>query len=429
MADAALPAALSVPSQVETIGAIAGLAAILGLAVLSMLYFAQARELKRLREWAGRAPERAAELQGRAVVAAQQRRVQAQPVRQAAQPATPAGQAAQARPSVPGAPGSAPAATPGTPGAPGTAPTPGTPGAPGAPRPATAAPATAAGAAATAAGGAPGTTAPANGQTGTPGAPATPGAPGADQGAGDAAAPAAPAAPAGDDQPTTAQPAPAAPAGVPQPLTPPAARPAPAAPAARSRGAQPLRASTPAATIPPRGGGRGGAPAGGGGRGRGRAIALVTGAVVLVLAAGVFAFTQLGGDDEPSGGRAATTEGNAFGEPARTTREGTREERVPRGETTVAVLNGTTVPGLARAVADRIEAAGYRIGNVTNAPDQQRSATQVSYQEGNERVARQVARTINAGSDAVVPIDEVIQATAGADALVVVTVGADQSQQ
>ncbi len=125
MADAALPAAFSVPSQVETIGAIAGLAAILGLAVLSMLYFAQARELKRLREWAGRAPERAAELQERAVAAAQQRRVQAQPVRPAAaQPATPAAQAAQAaqpRSSVPGAPGSAPAtaAQPGAPGAPG----------------------------------------------------------------------------------------------------------------------------------------------------------------------------------------------------------------------------------------------------------------------------------------------------------------------
>ena len=36
-----------------------------GLAVLSLLYFAQAREVKRLREWAGRAPERAAELQQR----------------------------------------------------------------------------------------------------------------------------------------------------------------------------------------------------------------------------------------------------------------------------------------------------------------------------------------------------------------------------
>ena len=41
-----------------------------GLAVLSVLYFSQARELKRLREWAGRAPERARELEQRVVAQA-----------------------------------------------------------------------------------------------------------------------------------------------------------------------------------------------------------------------------------------------------------------------------------------------------------------------------------------------------------------------
>ncbi|HEU4978189.1 MAG TPA: hypothetical protein VFT42_04785, partial [Solirubrobacteraceae bacterium] len=53
--------AFSVSEQVKEYGAIAGFAAILGLAVLALLYFAQAREVKRLREWAGRAPERAAD--------------------------------------------------------------------------------------------------------------------------------------------------------------------------------------------------------------------------------------------------------------------------------------------------------------------------------------------------------------------------------
>jgi hypothetical protein len=45
---------------IEKIGAVLGLAAFLGLAVLSLLYFQQARDVKRLRQWAGKAPERAA---------------------------------------------------------------------------------------------------------------------------------------------------------------------------------------------------------------------------------------------------------------------------------------------------------------------------------------------------------------------------------
>lgn len=47
--------------SIRDIGAIAGLGAFLGLAILSLLYFSQARDVRRLREWAGRAPERDAE--------------------------------------------------------------------------------------------------------------------------------------------------------------------------------------------------------------------------------------------------------------------------------------------------------------------------------------------------------------------------------
>jgi LytR cell envelope-related transcriptional attenuator len=43
---------------VEHIGAFAGLAAFLGLAVLALLSFAHGRDIRRLREWAGSAPER-----------------------------------------------------------------------------------------------------------------------------------------------------------------------------------------------------------------------------------------------------------------------------------------------------------------------------------------------------------------------------------
>src|SRR3954452_1233580 len=57
-----LPLALHIPHVVEQAGSIAGFAAVVGLAVLSALYFSMARDLRRLREWAGRAPERAAEM-------------------------------------------------------------------------------------------------------------------------------------------------------------------------------------------------------------------------------------------------------------------------------------------------------------------------------------------------------------------------------
>src|SRR3954468_17402773 len=131
---AALVIALSISDRIEKYGAICGYAAILGLAVLSLLYFAQAREVKRLREWAGRAPERDADLQQR-VIADAQRRAQIQ--------ATPA--PAQRPPA--GAPATGAAPRPGNGGA---QPAPAQPGAPG--KPAVAAPAaTAAGAAAAAA--------------------------------------------------------------------------------------------------------------------------------------------------------------------------------------------------------------------------------------------------------------------------------------
>src|SRR5213078_3817377 len=100
---ATVVAALHVSQRIKDYGSYAGFACVLGLAVLSLLYFAQAREVKRLREWAGRAPERDAELQARVTAEAQQRTaVPAAPAaaaaagaasKSASAAATPAGQA------------------------------------------------------------------------------------------------------------------------------------------------------------------------------------------------------------------------------------------------------------------------------------------------------------------------------------------------
>lgn len=56
---------------IEEIGPYLGIAAFLGLAILAFLIFQQAREVRRLREWAGRAPERADEAAEAAAAAAE----------------------------------------------------------------------------------------------------------------------------------------------------------------------------------------------------------------------------------------------------------------------------------------------------------------------------------------------------------------------
>src|SRR5919202_1195080 len=83
--------ALSLHGTLTDIGALAGLVAIPGVAVLALLYFAQAREVKRLRDWAGRAPERAAEIEAMAVA-------HAEDVRRGSQEPAPAAPAAQPAP-------------------------------------------------------------------------------------------------------------------------------------------------------------------------------------------------------------------------------------------------------------------------------------------------------------------------------------------
>jgi hypothetical protein len=58
---------------IKEIGAFAGLVAFLGLALLALLSFAQGRDIRRLREWAGSAPERDAERKESTSAAAQER--------------------------------------------------------------------------------------------------------------------------------------------------------------------------------------------------------------------------------------------------------------------------------------------------------------------------------------------------------------------
>jgi len=90
------------------------------------------------------------------------------------------------------------------------------------------------------------------------------------------------------------------------------------------------------------------------------------------------------------------------------------------------VLNGTTVPGLAAQIGDRVEARRFQLGNVTNASDQGvRNESVVLFAQGAEREAIAVGRAL--GIDQREPIDAQSQSLAG-DARVVVVAGSDQTR-
>ena len=103
---------------------------------------------------------------------------------------------------------------------------------------------------------------------------------------------------------------------------------------------------------------------------------------------------------------------------------GPKPGAVVPGEVEVAVLNGTSVPGLAAKVGDDVRVNGFQLGAVTNSSDQF-DQTVVMYEPGQERAAKKVANDL--GVKPVQPIDrQTERAAGGAD--VVVIAGADRAQ-
>jgi hypothetical protein len=426
------PFAISVHSFVNSVGADAGFASIIGLAILVLLYFAQARETATLRDRLDEAAQRAAGLEARLAQLAQIARSQAP----SGPPVAPAPAGAQgARPA-----GSAVASIR---------------------RPGAATAAAAAGAG------------PASAVAGRAGA----GLPGPLVGApAGMAAPALSSAtrliPAPDAAPAlvaTAAPAvaAAAPAGVPSPVPVPAGgvpesagpsedtilarRPATVAAGAgagaNGHGHLPPVAPPPTVSspVPPRveiRSAASGAGAGAGAPGARRAaiplrpglsrqpglarrlvpVLIGLGAVVVVVVA---LLLITGGSSsktvvhKPSsklaGGRAHRTKTAAF-DPA---------------TVTVAVLNGTAITNLAHDVFQLLVPPGYKAGAILTAADQTHSSTIVGYTPGHVADARQVAKALRLSASSVQPADQQAlgvacpQSPSACSADVIVTVGSD----
>jgi hypothetical protein len=423
-----LPFAFSVHHFISSVGADAGFASIIGLAVLILLYFAQARETATLRDHAYEAASRIQQLEARLAQQPRGQQVPGQPGQ-----ATPApGQPAQSSPT-PGASGQGQgAAAPSKP-APAPAPAPSRMGgAPTAPA-ATAAPAGVGAPALAAATRLIPSASPAGALALAP--ERTESGSEADVGAGEDARPGE----AGGI--TTVEPAPAESRESERQTGPPPATVAGAANGSAREGAAPRPVSAPvaaAATAPPRSPvrppgatsarrppvtpPRSRPPQGGGGDGLPRVVVGLLAALGLAAIIVLLLILTSGGGSSSSTSATATTN-------LQTTRHG-RKAQVNPSSVTVAVLNGTATNGLARRVATKLGSAGYKQGMVATASDQTRTTTVVAFLPGFKRDALSVAAALKSGPSSVQPIDQSTQAVAcpppaTCTANVVVTLGSD----
>lgn len=169
----------------------------------------------------------------------------------------------------------------------------------------------------------------------------------------------------------------------------------------------------------------GSAPSSGAGR---RPILLVVAAMVAVAVVAFGVLQVTGGDDSSDGGGSdAGLATGGGGDDSGGSGDGGDSSAPPidPSQVTVAVLNGTQVPGLAATIGDKVRGEGFQLGTVTNNFDQEKAESVVLYAPGAEPEAADVSRRLDISQREA--IDAESQALAG-DATVVVVAGADQNQ-
>ena len=154
-----------------------------------------------------------------------------------------------------------------------------------------------------------------------------------------------------------------------------------------------------------------------------RYVALALVGLLVVGGGAAFGITQLTGDDG-GGQQSQSAADNESAQDGQGKSEQPKGGGVDPGSVTVAVLNGTTVPGLAATLSDDVSAAGFKVGTITNFSDQQLAESVVQYAPGHEVEARSVSRRLRISQRE--PVNPSSQALAG-DATVIVIAGADKS--
>jgi hypothetical protein len=419
-----IPFAFSIHHFVNSVGSYAGFASIIGLAILVLLYFAQARETSTLRDRADEAEQHAAQLEARLAQASRAPAVRPasavaqRPVPSARPLVNPVAAGAGIASEAPAEQQAAMAASAGAPGAQAVAAAaaalPAAPAGVGAPAlsaatrlipapvaaqqlaaaapsatasPPSPPPATVAGAAAL---GSAGSNGPGAGTNGT-----------SEEAAVALADPMPVAAPASLDP-------------APLELAEPAPEPLPRV-QLRPGGAAQTRPAEPSLRrpAPPRSPSR---------VGRG-VVLLLTALGVAVVVVVLLIVTSGGGGKTASTGGSQTTNAPSAGHRV-------KAKSFNTSAVTVAVLNGTATSGAAALLSGQLAGFGYKRGPTTNAANQTQTSTVVMYLPGHQRAGAAVAKSLKLASSAVQPIDSSTQAIACPQATsctvdVVVTVGQD----
>jgi hypothetical protein len=149
---------------------------------------------------------------------------------------------------------------------------------------------------------------------------------------------------------------------------------------------------------------------------------LAMGAAALLVAGGAaFGVVQLTGDDGTT--TTSSTSSDRQRDRANDSGRARRQPNIDPAQVTVAVLNGTTVQGLAAQVAEEARADGFTPGTTGNAARIDQTESQVLYRPGQARAAQAVANRL--GIKKTGPVDSVNREIAGSFD-VVVLVGADR---
>jgi hypothetical protein len=159
-----------------------------------------------------------------------------------------------------------------------------------------------------------------------------------------------------------------------------------------------------------------------------RYLVLAVAGILIVGGAGAFGIDQLSKESD-SGTPARNSAAPASNGDSDSDNEQPKKKRprVVPAKVTVAVLNGTTVPDLAKGIGERVESQGFQLGTVANSADQdqQRAESVVLYAPGHRNEARAVGRRLGIAQRQ--PVDPASQELAG-DATVVVIAGGDLAQ-